>query len=344
MAPKFETSVVGIEHGVMIDPGTGHVIEIDRGEQRFLSALAALGINPVFLADTRVLESDLTEPDATRERAEVLLGRGGMQVDRILEQQRNQDVADALERVRGYLLQLVYSGAARGSERVDTIYSTLVQTLVEHNPVRGRPSATRIPNLIERVKSVADRVAPYTAYRLMPALPVRALIRSLEKAERRQGPLLEDVLTPYLDGVEERMAAFEPGLRAIESYVDTVNSFFEGKRIHFNAPVGVEVRDVDSGELLEPSELSSGEKQILLLFSDVVALKETTRLFIIDEPELSLNPSWQRMMMPSLLRATAGSPMQIVAATHSIELMARYRSRLRALEASHSEKEAEHQQ
>ncbi len=94
----------------------------------------------------------------------------------------------------------------------------------------------------------------------------------------------------------------------------------------------IRIVDDETGETLLPSQLSSGEKQIVLLFSDIIALQRETRLFLIVEPELSLNPQWQRQLMPSLLRVTKASGMQILAATHSIEIMARYQRRIRRLD------------
>jgi energy-coupling factor transporter ATP-binding protein EcfA2 len=127
------------------------------------------------------------------------------------------------------------------------------------------------------------------------------------------------------------MDALEAGRRAIAGYVDTVASFLEGKSFDFRPTRGVVIADSETSEELNPSDLSSGEKQILVLFSDVVALRERTGLFLIDEPELSLNPQWQRHLMSALLASTEGSEMQLVAATHSIEIMSKYRDRLRQL-------------
>jgi ABC-type glutathione transport system ATPase component len=91
------------------------------------------------------------------------------------------------------------------------------------------------------------------------------------------------------------------------------------------------ITDEVTNERLRPNALSSGEKQIVLLFSDIVSLQNETRLFIIDEPELSLNPEWQRHLMPRLLGVTEQSRMQLIAATHSIEIMAQFRDRIRRL-------------
>jgi ABC-type glutathione transport system ATPase component len=119
----------------------------------------------------------------------------------------------------------------------------------------------------------------------------------------------------------------------VSSIVDALNSFLERKHVNFAVGGrGLRILDSESGEPLEANALSSGEKQIVLLFSDIVALQDQARVFIIDEPELSLNPRWQRQVMPALLALTQGSGMQILAATHSIEIMAKYHARLRHLD------------
>ena len=70
------------------------------------------------------------------------------------------------------------------------------------------------------------------------------------------------------------MDELEVGRRAIAGYVDTIDSFLEGKQFGFNPARGVAINDYETGEPLDVSALSSGEKQILVLFSDVVALRE----------------------------------------------------------------------
>ncbi len=128
------------------------------------------------------------------------------------------------------------------------------------------------------------------------------------------------------------MDALEPGLDAVAAFVDALNAFLSGKYVRFSpGRAGLTIADDVTGEQIAPKVLSSGEKQIVLMFSDIIALQDDTKLFLIDEPELSLNPDWQRQLMPSLLSVTEASGMQLVAATHSIEIMARYRDRRRRL-------------
>ncbi|KHD09288.1 hypothetical protein PN36_34135 [Candidatus Thiomargarita nelsonii] len=72
--------------------------------------------------------------------------------------------------------------------------------------------------------------------------------------------------------------------------------------------------------------LSSGEKQLLLLFCNTLIARDKATIFIIDEPEISLNIKWQRQLIRTLLNFTKDSQVQFLFATHSIELLSQYRS------------------
>lgn len=292
--------------------------------------LATLAINPTLLSDSRAFHSDLLEkPDAADERLVVNTRR--RLVEDLITQRRNADLAYALDRVQRFISQLVLAGARRGSQRVDSVYVDVASVIVEHAQTVGRPRKSTVPDLRARIEAIAQRAGPYSSTGLIPRFPQDQLLSALAGAQARNGPLLDHVLSPYLDGVEQRMSAFEPGLKAISTYVSSVNSFLEGKQLTFSPGLGSTISDEATGEELEPHDLSSGEKQILLLLANLIAMRDSTKLFIIDEPELSLNPGWQRNLMPALLSVTEGTAMQIVAATHSIEIMARYQSRLRPL-------------
>lgn len=54
---------------------------------------------------------------------------------------------------------------------------------------------------------------------------------------------------------------------------------------------------------IELSKLSSGEKQIVSLFSKLYLENEKDSILIIDEPELSISMKWQRMLLPDIMRS-----------------------------------------
>jgi energy-coupling factor transporter ATP-binding protein EcfA2 len=323
-----EASVAGNRAEWRFTPGES---EDDEGEHEVLEALEALAINPALLSDSRAFHSDLVQRPDRFDEMVALRTRHRAQVEDIVSQRRDADLASALDRVWDHLSQLAYLGAQQGSQRADSVYVNVTTAIAAHAAKVGRPKRATIPNLKERVAAIGQRAQVFTAHGLIPEFPQSALLTALEAAQPRNGPLLEHVLTPYLDGLTQRMDALEPGLHAISTFVETVNSFLEAKSLSFRTAVGSEISDEIMGEQLQPNELSSGEKQILLLLANLIAMRGTTALFIVDEPELSLDPEWQRRLMPALLDVTAGSTMQIIAATHSIEIMSRYRNRMRRL-------------
>ena len=66
-------------------------------------------------------------------------------------------------------------------------------------------------------------------------------------------------------------------------------------------------------------ELSSGEKQILILLSEALLQKNDKSLFIADEPELSLHISWQREIINAIHSLNPNA--QLIFATHSPEVV-----------------------
>jgi energy-coupling factor transporter ATP-binding protein EcfA2 len=106
--------------------------------------------------------------------------------------------------------------------------------------------------------------------------------------------------------------------------VESINSFYTDKSVTFDLRRGLRIRTA-LGKALKPAMLSSGERQLLLLFCNMVVAKQRPNIFIIDEPELSLNVKWQRQLVRSLLAVSRDSQMQFILATHSIELLTRHK-------------------
>lgn len=69
-------------------------------------------------------------------------------------------------------------------------------------------------------------------------------------------------------------------------------------------------------------ELSSGEKQILIMIAHLIfyEAQKPSGIFIIDEPELSLHLAWQEIFVSSILQASPNT--QFILATHSPAIIA----------------------
>lgn len=131
---------------------------------------------------------------------------------------------------------------------------------------------------------------------------------------------IKDLIKEFEDFENKGKRFFEP----IKDYLFTINNFFKdsSKEIYFdknssklkfrilnkNFEIVEENRDIDN--------LSSGEKQILILFTYIKFNNKLGRVFIIDEPELSLHPKWQENFLDSI-KIIMPSNTQLLFATHS---------------------------
>jgi len=104
----------------------------------------------------------------------------------------------------------------------------------------------------------------------------------------------------------------------LNQLVKEIFGYYGGIRITEDLILGTDVSHTQ--DLIPSSKLSSGEKQ-LLGFLCYNAFSEAKRIFI-DEPELSLHPDWQRLLI-SLLQYQ-GTEKQFFLASHSPYIGTRY--------------------
>ncbi|MHB1175938.1 MAG: AAA family ATPase [Sulfuriferula sp.] len=88
--------------------------------------------------------------------------------------------------------------------------------------------------------------------------------------------------------------------------------------VYDNATFGFDIRPLQSSEDtpgIDLSDLSSGEKQIVSLFSHLYLSGKNRFLVLIDEPELSLSVPWQRRFLSDIRKG--GFCAGLIAVTHS---------------------------
>jgi energy-coupling factor transporter ATP-binding protein EcfA2 len=80
------------------------------------------------------------------------------------------------------------------------------------------------------------------------------------------------------------------------------NQYLRGKAVIYDdRTYRISVALVPSGQHIPLRELSSGEKQIVSLFSHLYLQRDRSVFVLIDEPELSLSVEWQKMLLPDIL-------------------------------------------
>ncbi|WP_405701619.1 AAA family ATPase [Streptomyces sp. NBC_00069] len=289
----------------------------------YVDYLDAVHANPYFLADDRQIYGDDIRHALNRREAEE---EGPNDTKSFL----GKELGLAMRRVHHQIQRQALDGNQKGSSGTNRIYLDLLSRISQRD--FSKEGGTPVEKLLERLNRVAVRTQKYSEFGLMPALRSQPFADILRDLAPERAAMAEEIISPYLEAQEARLNALEETEKLVRTLVEQVNGFLQTKRLVFHLSRGMQVVSSEGLEQeLSPHQLSSGERQILLLLSNTILARGNTRLFLIDEPELSLNVKWQRRLTSALLACTEGSGMQFVVATHSVEVITGNRGSLARL-------------
>ncbi|RSD25713.1 AAA family ATPase [Amycolatopsis eburnea] len=289
----------------------------DDGE--YLGFLKDCAIAPIFLADDRIIYSDLIDEEETA-RAE----RRPQGDPDAARRSVSEEVLFCMDRLSQQLRQLTIGAQAIGSQNATSLYMDVLERLGD------TASDSRVVddvNLEKQIITLGLRNEKFEQLGFSPSFPAGAFLTLVSKLDDQAKQVAKGVLGPYFVSLEKRLDALQEAQGITQTLLDQANSFLRGKYLTFRPREGIRIV-TDSDSLLDPTNLSSGERQLVLLLCYTMLARQTSRLFIIDEPELSLNIKWQRRIIDALLTCAANSGIQFIVATHSIELITGYRERL----------------
>ena len=135
---------------------------------------------------------------------------------------------------------------------------------------------------------------------------------------------------------EQTLRAKERQMKTFELFIDTMNSFIskteERKEFKISPDGRIGFTTSFSKRIVSVHHLSSGEKQLLIFFANLIfgVDNKKTGIFVVDEPELSLHLSWQRFFVEKTMEINPN--IQLIFATHSPEFVGKYRDRMFKLE------------
>lgn len=315
---------------------SGFVVDRDDPDAiGFGEALETLGITLYYLSDDRKTQTSITsEPEDEQlllltDEPEMIV-REGRVIRRQRPARREPNLEIAVFKLERWLRTEALRGSSQGEANTNTIYADIVKRIARARGTgpKSKGGATdskkNIGELARNLRELEERSKAYSEYALITPVQLGSLIDTFDKTSPDTKLIIANVLIPYVDGLKARLDALQGVQKLIKLFIDSINSFFHNKSISFNLSAGVQIT-AKNGDRLKPGMLSSGERQILLLFCNTITARDRASIFIIDEPELSLNIKWQRKLLQVLLQCTRDSAVQFVIATHSIELITRHK-------------------
>jgi len=107
--------------------------------------------------------------------------------------------------------------------------------------------------------------------------------------------------------------------RDVDSFIEVLNSLFEGRKKFFMSKLNELCAYSNEGYEIKLSDLSSGEKQLIIILGEALLQHGGKCIYMADEPELSLHVSWQEKIVDSIMKINENA--QIVFATHSPDMV-----------------------
>lgn len=177
---------------------------------------------------------------------------------------------------------------------LNEIYKLALESLEDKNQVIYVPS---IDNIAMRDKRKSSN----------------ALTQDLEfyMFDMKTGPSMMYYRMSMIDASAEKQAEMKA---RIEDFRSVINGLFQETEKHIEIE-GNKFNIVSKGQILPIDALSSGEKQILLIMLRVFLLEGKESYVLLDEPENSLDISWQYKLIDTLTKLNPNA--QFFITTHS---------------------------
>lgn len=314
--------------------------EEDAPQDLFLRTLGELDLGLFFLSDDRTVRlagqparepAQKSGPIVVSDEEYVLRSRHRMSVSpwlvdpEKLERRATALLFESIQRAEWWIKTQTVSRSSEGESNVNTLYAEILNRVSLLPLDETHEAVDAVAQVEALVGSLEKRSREFARYGLAPEFNGRDIIAAVKAAPSTHLRIMTNVVRPYIESVEKKLDAMERLQQQLDALFTTLNSFFTHKSISFEPRRGIRIV-AESGRQLAPDMLSSGERHLLLLFLNTLLALDRPCVFIIDEPEISLNIKWQRRLLGSLLKCAGDSPIQYLFATHSFELLSQHKN------------------
>lgn len=210
-------------------------------------------------------------------------------------------------------LQVMLSEIAKSHSLISNeLDSTYVERLFDSNIEKNDPDEIKV--LLQELQKKQEKLKQYGLTGNSHGLQIET-VSDPDKINR-----FSNELYVYINDSNIKYQIFEPIIEKLELYETIVNQKLSFKIMKLSMDQGISIIS-DQGEQLLLSELSSGEKEIIVLFYKLI-FESDVNLLLIDEPEISLHIAWQKEIMANFKQViNLNNKIRIIIATHSPQII-----------------------
>ena len=118
---------------------------------------------------------------------------------------------ESIERASRWASEQAFIGSGIGERNTHTIYNEVVKVILESPPGGSEESMPSQLNLLKKtLEELSSRSREYAKFGLAPPLPIRELLQALSNPDgiaAEKTRIIYNVLRPYAEGIEARLAA-----------------------------------------------------------------------------------------------------------------------------------------
>ncbi|MDA2275157.1 AAA family ATPase [Bacillus cereus] len=217
----------------------------------------------------------------------------------------------------------------------DELTDLIKQRLAESTELSSKLDRTYPNRLIEELKNGNRNISESElSNRLKELEDKRSLLDAvgLVETEKNSGlsliadPLVKNVLMLYVKDSFDKLSIFDEIAEKIKLLLKIINERFKHKRMYVSKDNGflfrsTVIQDENGYKIISLEQLSSGEKNELILFYNLIFNIPPNSLILIDEPEISLHISWQNKFISDLKEIHKLNQLDIIIATHSPDII-----------------------
>ena len=203
--------------------------------------------------------------------------------------------------------------------KVSEEYSRVANTLDSSYPKRLFAAKEKIKNQAEYKACLED------ANEKFEKLSNYNLVSMSIIDEKNYNPEYSTALKIYFDDFAEKYKVFQDLIAKLDLFTRIINNRLTFKQIRITRDEGFQVVDNENPQkVLQLNQLSSGEKQEIVLFYELIFDTKEDLLLLIDEPEISLHITWQKKFLDDLVEVSKQTALQVIVATHSPQIVSNH--------------------
>lgn len=338
-----------IVKSINLKPAADNIIQIEPGSKdafllkEMLEYIRQLNITTFYLSDDRKILNSLTSNNNEHDQRDIFKNDPDIIFSKNYERivfkksmnEKSLALEPTIERLIDWIRNRIISGSRMGEKNSQVIFSDIIKNYITLSEAESRLKDKN--SILKELDVLEAKIPIYVSMGLIDELDTKGIRASIKKAKTdEQIKFLSTVISPFLESINAKLNALEYVVRTINLFLETVNGYFTNKTVKFHLSQGFTLSQTNEGEVIEFNWLSSGEKQLLLLLINTITSADDATIFIIDEPEISLNIKWQRKLIKTLLDFSAEKNIQFILATHSFELLSAYKNSITKLESTNA--------